>query len=124
MADITGVTIESNLCSYNGKGDMMSKFPLLRFYRSLLWIAAATVFIVGILTVVSPLMNRGTSYFRPDVLSLLIVSLPWLGLSLGFGIFAEIITLFLHIENHLDEMKQTQERYYRLRNINRSEPSE
>ena len=91
----------------------MGKFSLLKFYRRLLRIAAVLSLLGSVaMFLFTPL--RGTYSYSSDLLIAFVAALPFLGLSLGFGIIAEIITLFLHMEDHLDKMRQEQARTNQL----------
>ena len=89
----------------------MFGFVLLNAYRICCRIIAIFVLIVAIVAFVQGL--NAFSYDGFDrLLGAFLTALPFLGLALTIGVFAELLTLFMSINEHLDNMKQVQMRTY------------
>lgn len=83
----------------------MNKFPMLEIYQFLLWILAGLGLVAAALGFIEGLSGRpgglGTA---------LATSIPGLSVALGAGVLAEVITIFVRIEDHLDRLRHAQER--------------
>jgi|SRR5664279_586610 len=85
----------------------MSKFPLLDTYRTLAVILAVIVVIAGFFAALSAATAFEQAF---NVGTFIVAWLPFLGGAFSLGVFAELIQLFLNIEDHLEHIKIASER--------------
>lgn len=78
---------------------------MLKLYRLLLWFVAGIGLLVAFTGFAATMQISRNSFVAG-----LTASIPGLVIALGAGVLAELITLFVRIEHHLDEMKQEQRR--------------
>jgi hypothetical protein len=86
----------------------MNKFPILNFYQNALNILGVIVLVGGFLIALTTSSSLGRSFGGGGLIVFVSAYLPFLISAIGLGITAEIIKLFLRIEDHLDQMQRMQ----------------
>jgi hypothetical protein len=87
-------------------GLSVEKFRVLDYLSAALWIVAIILFAIGALVFLGT--TTRSDYEGGGLINALAVGFPFLVAGFMFGVTAEIIVLFLRIEDHLDNIAQTQ----------------